>query len=85
MSSQVRLTNPSYTADLIMELQHSSNGRDWDTVKSWDTSADGLVSLEKNLYVSPGYSYRIYATADVYTSSGTFVESAPTMSLIVDY
>ena len=83
--SEVRLSDSSHTVELTMELQRSSDGNSWDTVKSWDTSAEKGVSLEKGWYVSSGYSYRVYSTADIYSSYGTLVESEPANSMTVDY
>ena len=83
--SEIRLRDSSYNVDLTMELQRSENGHTWDTVKSWDTSAEKGTSFEKGWYVSSGYSYRVYAAANIYTSSGTLVESEPTNSMTVNY
>ena len=53
--TEVRLSDSSYTAALTMELQRSSNGRFGDTVKSWNTSAEGFASMAKGRFVSSGY------------------------------
>lgn len=75
-SSSVRVRDSSDSADLTMSLQRSSNGTSWTTVKAWTDSGRGSVSMDESWYVLSGYSYRVKATAEVYNSSGTLVESA---------
>lgn len=84
-SCGVRLRDPSGTVSLTMELQQSGNGTTWSTIKSWDASGVGSATLEKGWYVLSGYSYRVKATADVYSASGGWVETEITYSSIVYY
>ena len=73
--SQVVLDNTSDTADLTMELQRSNGGNSWRTIKTWSTSGSDTVTLDKDWYVTSGYTYRVHITVDVYTSSGSFAET----------
>lgn len=50
-----------------MQLQRSSNGRTWSTVRNWSSSGTGSALLDKIYYVSPGYDYRLHVTATVIT------------------
>ncbi len=84
--SQVKSTDSSDTIDLTMELQQSTDGRHWNTIKSWDISdSSNIVDLDKGWYVSSGYYYQILATAEVYTSSGIWQETASTNSLVTNF
>ena len=82
---KVVLTKSTDTVDLTMELQRSRDDTSWDTVKTWDTSGSGTIYLDEDWYVTSGYSYRVHVTAEVYSSNGTLVETAPTDSLTTSY
>ena len=84
-SVQDEVTKSTDTVDLTMELQRSRDDTSWDTVKTWDTSGSGTIYLDKDWYVTSGYSYRVHVTAEVYSSNGTLVETAPTDSLTTSY
>ncbi len=71
------------TAALTMELQRSSDGSAWSPVASWSTIGSGLMSLGKSRYVTSGYYYRVVASASVYDSAGTLMESESVVSKIV--
>jgi len=79
----VKLLFTSDTVKLSITLQRQS-GSSWSEVKSWSTSGSGSVSLEKEWYVTTG-TYRVYATAQVYNSSGTLLETAIAISNSVQY
>lgn len=81
---QVELRDSSYEIDLAVELQRN-NGWSWSTIKSWSASGTGVVSLDKEWYVSSGYTYRVYASAEVTAPDGTVVETVPTYSLASKY
>lgn len=83
--SKVTLDNTSDTAELTMELQRSSNQSNWETIKDWTISGKRTVELDKGWYVASGYYYRIHITANVYTSSGSLVETASDDSVIARY
>lgn len=56
-------------------LQKKSSSGSWTTVKSWSgTTSDNSATLDKSYPVSSG-TYRVYATATFYTSSGKEVGS----------
>ena len=82
---QVELRKSTYEADLTVELQRSSNGRTWSTVKDWNISDTGVVSLDKEWYVTSGYKYRVYATVEVSAPDGTVVETVPAYSPTSEY
>jgi len=71
------------TATLTMELQRSSDGSAWSPVASWSTAGSGYLSLDKSRYVTSGYYYRVVASASVYDSAGTLMETASVVSEIV--
>ena len=81
---QVELRDSSYEIDLAVELQRN-NGWSWSTIKSWSASGTGVVSLDKEWYVSSGYTYRVYASAEVTAPDGTVVETVPKYSLTSEY
>lgn len=81
---KVNLVNSTDTSNLSIELQQKS-GSTWSTIKTWDTTGSNTFSLEKNWYVSSGYTYRILVTAKVYNSSGTLQETASSYSSTVAY
>lgn len=72
--SFVETANTSYTIYLSIALQRYKDGA-WTTIKSWSGSGTGEVEMDKSWYVTSGYYYRTSATATVYTSGGSFVES----------
>jgi len=80
--SSVTLDNTSDTAELTMELQRSTNKSDWETIKDWTASGKCVVTLDKGWYVVSGYYYRIHITADVYSTSGSLVDSATKDSVV---
>ena len=72
--SFVETANTSHTIYLGLALQRYKDGA-WTTIKSWSSSGSGEVEMDKSWYVTSGYYYRTAATATVYTSGGSFVES----------
>jgi len=66
--------NSSHTTILTVELQKANGG--WSTIKSWSASSTGtsLAEIDEDYYVVRG-TYRVCATAKVYTASGTLLES----------
>ena len=82
---QVALDSISDTADLTMELQRSNGGNSWRTIKTWSTSGSDTVTLDKDWYVTSGYTYRVHVTVNVYTSSGNLAETESENSLTVNY
>lgn len=82
--SFVELVNTTDKVTLTMELQRSSNGSSWTTIKSWSTTGSDFVSLDKSWYiVTSGYSHRVVATATAYNSAGVFMESVTATSAVV--
>ena len=83
--SKVRLGDSGVSADLTMELQCSTDGKNWNTIMTWAASGSGTVSLNKLRLVSSGYTYRVYATAKVYSSLGKLIEDESIPSLTQYY
>ena len=72
-------------AEMTVTLYKSTNKRNWDYVTSWDTSGSSSLVLEKNYYVMSGYYYKAELSADVYNSSGSFLENVTSTSSIKYY
>ena len=71
-SGAITLSDSSCSASLTMKLQqYTSSG--WSTIETWSTS--NSTRLSKTRYVTSGYYYRVVTSANVYNSSGKYVES----------
>ena len=68
------IVRSGYTADMMLELQLSSDGESWSTIKTWTTSGSGTLTLDKIYFVSSGFYYRTVCSADIYDSNDNFVE-----------
>lgn len=78
----IRLSDSSCYANLTLQLQkYTSNG--WSPVYTWTQS--NATSISGSRYVTSGYNYRVICSANVYTSSGTYVESPSATSSTVYY
>lgn len=75
----VTTATSSYTVYLTVYLQKQSSGS-WSNVTSGSTSDTRAASKTVTRYVTHGYYYRTKAVATVYTSSGSYVETATTYS-----
>ena len=80
----VRSAQSTDTVKITIELQCQS-GSAWSSLKSWNTSSSGSASIEKDWYVSANNTYRVYATAQVYNSTGVLQETAILTSYTVKY
>jgi len=70
--------------EIVGNLQQFVDGK-WKTIKSWNSSTNGMEhSLEKNWYVTKGSYYRYKSYAYMY-SDGTMVESTSYTSDSVYY
>ena len=79
------LLTSGYTGVLTMVLQQSTNGRDWSEVETWTGSGIGRISLNKSIFVTSGYQYRVLVTVEITTSNGVFVEDSTEYSAIAKY
>lgn len=79
------LLRSGYTADMTLELQRSSNGYSWSSVKEWTSSGSGTISLDKTYYVTSGYDYRTKCSLTVYNSSNSIVDNVTKYSSTVSY
>lgn len=73
------------TAEMTVSLYKSTDKKSWDYVKSWDTSGSSALLLEKSYYVMSNYYYKSVLSADVYDSSGNFLENVTSESNIHYY
>lgn len=69
------LSNTSYSQTMTMRLQRSVNQSVWTTLQSWTGSNEYNISLTGTRSITHGYYYRLYCTANVYTSSGSWYGS----------
>lgn len=69
------LSNASYTQTLTMRLQRSVNQSVWTTVQSWTDTGGYTATVDGTRSITHGYYYRLYCTANVYTSSGSWYGS----------
>ena len=65
-----------YTCNATLALQRKS-GNSWTTVEDWNSSGR-TNSFSEGWYVNSGYDYRLKLSVDVYSSSGSFIESQTT-------
>lgn len=72
-------------AEMTVTLYKSTDKRNWDYVTSWEVSGSSMLVLEKNYYVMSGYYYKAELSADVYNSSGSFLENVTSTSSIKYY
>lgn len=71
--SYVKTADPDYTIHMNLALQRYVNGG-WSTVKSWNSSGTGSVTMDKAYYVTGDYYYHTAATVTVRDENGDFVE-----------
>ena len=81
-SARIRTGNSGV---LTMNLQRSSNGYAWTTIKSWNTSGSGKLSVEGSHYVTSGYTYRIEVSIQAKNASGQIIETETRYSSGNDY
>jgi hypothetical protein len=63
-----------YGCGIILDLQQYKNG-EWETVKSWTSTSEGMyTSINKEIYVPKGYTYRLKAFFYA-TQNGDIVDS----------
>lgn len=76
LSSHARVSSGmTDTVNITMKLQRYNNGS-WTTLNTWTGSGTRSCSVPGQLYVTSGYTYRNYVVVTVYTSSGSYVETA---------
>lgn len=79
-NGSIVLSGSGNSATLTMKLQqYTSSG--WTTIGSWSTQSSLIY---KNQYVYHGYYYRVVASANVYSASGTYIES-PSVTSSMEY
>lgn len=74
-SSTSTLSRSTYTQTLTMRLQRSVNQSVWTTLQSWTASGGFTASTEGTRSITHGYYYRLYCTANVYNSDGSWYGS----------
>ena len=83
--SKAGVPSAAYSIDLTMTIEKSSDGVNWTSVKSWDTTGSLAISMSEYWYVVPGYTYRVKAEAEVYNANNVLVERASATSAEFDY
>ena len=51
-------------------------GGAWSSVNSWTSTGTSIAIMNKTQHVSSGYTYRFVANVKIYSSSGSFLETA---------
>ncbi|MFI3167846.1 MAG: hypothetical protein R3Y32_07020 [Bacillota bacterium] len=64
-----------YYAEVDIHLVESENKFGWSESNSWGTSLSGDDEVTKYLSIEDGMYYKVEVVADIYTSSGAFVET----------
>ena len=69
-------TSSSYgtTAYVKVELKYYKDGS-WQVFDSWEDSGNRFAAVGEHVRVTPGYTYRVYTTHKVYSSSGALLET----------
>ena len=73
----------NYTVTVVVELQQK-NGT-WKTIKTWTEKGDVDAFVKESYRVASKYNYRVAATAKVYNSRGSLVESKTSYSNEIYY
>lgn len=87
-STSVGILQSRYSTDKIymtITLQKKLTSGSWTYVTSWSGNGTGVLGMQKNYYVVPGYNYRCVVRVSVYTSSGTYIEGDTSYSNVVYY
>ena len=69
-------TSSSYgtNAYVLVELKYYKNGS-WQVYDSWEDTGNRAAIVEERVKVTPGYTYRVFTTHKVYSSSGALLET----------
>ena len=73
------------TADLTITLYKSKDKTSWSKVDSWSVSGPSLLTLNDGCCVMSGYYYVAKLTANVYDTSGNFIEDVSLSTNIESY
>lgn len=73
---------PTYSVFISASLKKSSNGQNWQTVKSWAVSS---ADFDESVSIETGYKYKLFATATIKNASGNVIETASKSSAIKEY
>ena len=60
--------------DLLTELKYYKDGS-WQVYDSWEDSGNRFGGVDELVRVTPGYTYRVYTTHKVFSSSGALLET----------
>ena len=64
------LIDADYTADVTVSLF-----QDGSSIKSWKSSGDGIIEIDKTYYVTSGHDYYVAVSVIVYNANGNLVDS----------
>ena len=78
------LLKSGYTANVTWTLQRQV-GNTWVSNVNWSGSGKTQINLNKNYFVTHGYTYRLKTVATVYNSNGGVVETATKYSSSVNF
>lgn len=77
------IVRTGYKAGVTVELQRMDS--DWNTIKTWTSTANKEAIVNENWYVTKGYSYRLKTSHYAYNSSGNLIEVIPSYSAEINY
>ena len=85
-SGKIRAISTTNNCSVTATLKRLVDGS-WVTVSgaSWSDNGTGSASASGTKSVSSGYSYRVFVTGKVMSSSGTLLETVTAQSKIVEY
>ena len=61
-------------SDIENELKYYKDGS-WQVYDSWEDSGNRFGGVDELVRVTPGYTYRVYTTHKVFSSSGALLET----------
>ena len=70
-------------ASITIELQKSTNNKDWAKAVQWSDTQKDMASISKTYTAISGYYYRIKSTHKAYDSNGKLLESQVKYSNVV--
>lgn len=80
------LKDASYSCNITLKLESSTNKINWTEEKTWsDTFSIIRGSYSGSKAVYSGYYYRTVATVDVYDNNGKYIETAEVTSSAIRY
>lgn len=87
MASCYGATNVSggYTGDITVTLQSSKDGSSWSDIKTWTSSGNTTVTVDKFYFVARGYQYRLEVVVHSYDANENIVDTGMLYSNTVSH